>query len=373
METYLIIDILIFITLLFEFFDKQTKKAVIICWGIFLTFFGGLRWETGGDWEQYYTYFKDANWSFHYIFTYTRPGYNGGYLEPLFALSNIIAKSIVEEYWFYNLLVGAFAQYTYYKFSIEFSPKRPIILYVLIVGIGVNSYMFIRSGFALVICYWAYKYVKERKLAKFLIVFSVAFFVHRQAIGLLPIYWLYNYNLKGKILLVLFVFCCLTSIALRDYINAIILGLNLSGDDYERLVTYTEETELLETGARVTSFASMFMYFMMLSIFVYFTKYISKDNRQWYECLIFIFFLTLCSNVIFTGESSTLGRVFVPYKPARLILIVMLFNTLIVQKQQMLRNFVVAFLLGLCLLNIQKDISDPYMKICYIPYKSVLD
>lgn len=49
---------------------KSLKKSVM--WSLMLmeTLFGGLRWQFGGDWDQFYYHFQHTNWS--NIFNYVR-------------------------------------------------------------------------------------------------------------------------------------------------------------------------------------------------------------------------------------------------------------------------------------------------------------
>ena len=60
MDTYLIIDILLLVSCIFELSTKKIKQKIIFIWMIFFTLFGGLRWEIGGDWAIYKGYFDAA-------------------------------------------------------------------------------------------------------------------------------------------------------------------------------------------------------------------------------------------------------------------------------------------------------------------------
>lgn len=61
MTLYYIIFSFLLISCTFEIATTKIKYRVLILWGLFFTLFGGLRWQTGGDWEQYYDHFCIQN------------------------------------------------------------------------------------------------------------------------------------------------------------------------------------------------------------------------------------------------------------------------------------------------------------------------
>ncbi len=74
MEIYYTIFILLFSCCFLDFINInfRTKRNIIIIWCVFFTLFGGLRWNTGGDFDSYYEIFKSANWD--NVFNYYRSG-----------------------------------------------------------------------------------------------------------------------------------------------------------------------------------------------------------------------------------------------------------------------------------------------------------
>ena len=109
METYLIIDILLLLSCFFEFCTKKTKQKVLFLWMIFFTLFGGLRWETGGDWTLYKGYFDAAQWGS--ILSYQR--WEGDIsIDPGYMFLSALVKTVfVDEYWCFNLMIGFFKLY----------------------------------------------------------------------------------------------------------------------------------------------------------------------------------------------------------------------------------------------------------------------
>lgn len=187
------------------------------------TLFGGLRWEIGGDWAIYKGYFDAAQWNLESILSYKR--WEGDIsIEPGYMFLSALVKMVfIDEYWCFNLLMGFFAQYTYYRFSMEFSPRRPLLMYALILGTGMYSYMFVRSGLSVVVCYWAYRYIRDRKMMRFLLVVIVAGFIHRQVLLFIPLYWAVKWHFRWKVYVIGYLCCCVAYMLLKDYITLLIL------------------------------------------------------------------------------------------------------------------------------------------------------
>lgn len=370
METYLIIDILLLMSCVFELGSTRTKKYIIFLWMVFFTLFGGLRWETGGDWLLYKSYFDAAEWKFETIFAYKR--WEGDIsIEPGYMLLSSIVKTFHDEYWVFNLVIGAFAQYTYYRFTMEFSPKHPVLMYVLILGTGISSYMFVRSGLSVVICYWAYKYIRDRDLPRYILVMILASFVHRQVVLFLPLYWAVHLRVKWQIYVICYLLCCFAYILLQEYITMLIFSIGDIGDVSEKLQAYTNE----DTGklGRQVGYVKWAMYFLMLCFFLYYRKWFNLENDNWYNCMLLGFFVIIASNTIFTEGMSTLGRISTPYKPARSILTMIVVSRLLASKSKTNKFIAIAFFLGLSIINIQKDVTDPLMDVCFSPYRSIFD
>jgi len=128
-----------------------------------------------------------------------------------------------------------------------------------------------------------------------------------------------------------------------------------------------------EKLGRQISYGTWVMYFIMLSIFLFFRKKFKLEEDDWYNCMLVGFFIIIASNTVFTEGMSTLGRISVPYKPARTILVMMVINQLLDNGRYWAKRFALAFFLGLAMINIYKDVNDPLMDICFAPYRSIFD
>ena len=372
MELYIVIYILLLSSCFFEKFALSTKKIVLFFWMVVFTLLGGLRWKTGGDWHQYYTYFQDVSWTLEDIFHYRRPGADRAILEPGFVLVNLVIKSLFNEFWIYNIITGAFVQYTYCKFCLHFSPKLPIMMYVLIIGMGMNSFMFVRSGLSVAVCYWAYIYIKERRLFPFVLVVVAGGLIHRQVLSLLPLYWIGKVNIKWWVYIIAYLCCMIFYAIFKEHITNMIMSINMDGDAASRLQMYTDE-KTGQFGIKALVFRWV-MYLGILCVFLY-VRYIYKMERDfWYNTLLAGYFVVIFSVTIFTEGMTTLARFTAAYKPSRTILIMVSF-TLLTKYRNKLTNNIVAYSLywGLCSFNIYKELTSPMSRLCFIPYKSIFD
>lgn len=372
MELYIVIYILLFSSCFFEKFSIKAKRNILFFWMIVFTLLGGLRWKTGGDWHQYYTYFQNVSWSFEDIFHYRRPGSDGAILEPGFVLVNLVVKSLFNEYWMFNIIAGAFVQYTYYKFCMRFSPNLPIMMYVLIIGMGTNSYMFVRSGLSVAICYWSYIFIKERKLLPFILIVMTAALIHRQVIALLPLYWAGKLHIRWWGYIIAYLCCIFFYVAFKEHITTLIMSIKMDGDAVTRLQGYTHQ-KIGALGAKVLYFRWA-MYLGLLCVFLY-VRYAFKLQRNfWYNTLLVGYLFVIFSITIFTEEMTTIARFSAAYKPTRTILIMTAF-TLLTKYKNKVTNVIMAYSLywGLCFFNVYKELTSLMFKICFIPYRTIFD
>ena len=114
-------------------------------------------------------------------------------------------------------------------------------MYALILGTGMYSYMFVRSGLSVVVCYWAYRYIRDRKMMRFLLVVIVAGFIHRQVLLFIPLYWAVKWHFRWKVYVIGYLCCCVAYMLLKDYITLLIFALGDLGDMTEKLQWYTDE------------------------------------------------------------------------------------------------------------------------------------
>ena len=364
MELYYIIHSLVLISCIFELATIKTKKTVIILWCIFFTMFGGLRWQIGGDWDQYYSHFLFSNWN--NIFNYDRNGDGTQTLEPGFVFLNVLVKTIFGKFYFYNLIVVGFIQYTYYRLSLKFSPSRPLLFYVFLM-MACSNYFPVRAGLAIAVSYWAYIFIVNRNLKAFLIVIFIATMIHNQSIVLLPTYWIGKIKLKWYYYLIIYLAVIGLRFVLQDYF---ILLLSLSGGSLaEKVYFYTQHETVGYAGANYIGWA---LNFVFLCIYLYIrAKKFSSDYlyNSWLNMFIIYNFIFIC----FSDGFGDLTRLTSSFVLSQVILFTMSMNYFIKQKGTIIKTIAIMFFILYCSYKISNVGSGYFFKDACVPYKTIFD
>lgn len=365
MNLYITIHVLVFLSLFFELFSLRTKKVVMILWCVFFTLFGGLRWRIGGDWDQYYDHFLFSKWS--NIFNYDRYGNGVEILEPGFVFFNVVIKSIFGEFYIYNLILVGFIQFTYYKFCNYFFPKNPILPYCLLMLLASN-YFPVRAGLSIGICYWAWMFIKERRLLPYLIIVAAAFMIHQQAIVLLPCYWLGYINLKSKWYLIIYPLIAIFSHILQDYF--INITSVLGGSITEKAYGYTQfETE----GFKGASYAGWILNYFFLCVYLYIRKVGKLTGDVWFTVLLNSFMIYTAIFMVFQNGMGDLSRLSSIFFPVQCILLISSTIFFINSQKSLVVFFTVMSFIAYYVYKLPDCWSGYYFKQTCVPYKTVFD
>ena len=311
MELYKTIYFFLLLSLFFEFSNFKDKKAIMVIWCLFFAIFSGIRWGVGGDWDQYYGHF--LNCEFDNMFNYDRYGNGRESLEPGFIFINALIKSVFREFWVYNLIITAFIEYAYFKFSFEFSPNHPLIPFILI-NMGV---LFpVRAGLSIGVVFLAYRYIIDQKIIPFILIVGIATLIHNQCIVLLPIYWIGKVKLSDFRYYCIFIFGAVSTYLLQDvFISLMILS---GGDIAEKALLYTEfETE----GAKGSSYMGWVLNFFFLWIYLYIKKRDYDIDEKYWNLLLNGFIIYMMIFFTFQEGMGDLARLSGIYFPIQLILL----------------------------------------------------
>lgn len=147
----------------------------------------------GVDAGAYETYYfnpaKYRSWSEIILGTFSDKGF--------YILSKILIL-ISDNYWVYNaliyIIIFAIEAYVIYKNS-----EYPAVSYLVFVSFGfvVFNYSILRQALAISICFYAFRYVKEKSPLKFVLWTLLAMTFHQTAILFLIAYPVANWNIKG--------------------------------------------------------------------------------------------------------------------------------------------------------------------------------
>lgn len=367
MELYYTIHILVFLSCVFEFSRTtiKTKRKIILLWCVFFTLFGGLRWKIGGDWDQYYEHFLNSEWS--NIFNYDRYGNGAETLEPGFVFINATIKYIFGQFYWYNLIIVGFIQYTYYKFSFEFSHKYPILMYALLMLLA-TAYFPVRAGLALGVVYWSYKYIRDRQLKKFLLIICCAGMIHNQCFVILPFYWAGHVKLNLISASIIYILFIIAAKIFQDYF--IILSAIIGGDLGDKMLSYTNfETE----GFKGASYLGWGLNYFFLFIYFYIRKKCNYKNNLWYNTLINIFITYNGLFIVFSNGMGDLTRLASAFFPAQAILFLFSMNYFLSSPNKNYAKLAILFYILYYSYKITSIGSGYFFESTCIPYKTIFD
>lgn len=373
MEIYVCLHILFFFSLLFEIKSSlKTKKRVMLMWCIVITLFSGLRWGIGPDWEQYYNHFQRSDWG--NIFNYDRYENGTHKLEPGFVFINVFTKLFFGKYYWFNLLVSIFMQFTFYKFSICFSPRRPLMMFLFLTIARGTGYFAVRSGIALIFIFWAFRYVKERNLKKYLLSVGLATLIHTQAIIFFPVYFLGRLKINLKIgLLLFFISACLGYIV-RDYIQILAIVMGNSGEVGSYLTVYTS-SQTLNYDDVTLSLSTIGLNLFFLIVFFWLRKIRNLRTDYFYTVLLYCFLINISFIMVFReGGMGDLTRLSSLFYPATIILIIDSVNYLTNENaNRILKYFALLFFIAYTLYKLPDAWTGVWFDDFYCPYKTIFD
>ncbi len=271
-----------------------TSETIIILFTF--AFFCGLRNNVGVD---YPSYLED----------YLHPELSDGHHEWLYASIENAMHQMGVHYVFYFALI-AFLQLFFVLYA--FKDQKSIYPFLLFT-IMTNGTFFMwmngmRQCLAISMFIFAYKYIKNRSLFKFLLLVAVAFFIHKSAVIIIPLYLaIFSKDIfKNKIiqLLILFFSILISNLPFWDnYMNQIEFVGNALGLTPENR-SITERIQLYEDihyarGARF--YASIFIGV----ICIFYSDKVKKAYgcEFWYN----MFFLGLITSILFY-DSAILTR-----------------------------------------------------------------
>ena len=176
------------------------KKAFVIITCIQWILISGLRSDSvGADTENYLSIFDShARMSFSEIFnyfvTYIKDMLLGNAneldLEPLFVLFNKLVSVFTTSHVLYKFVIATIFMTALGRFIYKYS-EDPCLSFVIYGGLFYN--MFSLTGYRQVIAVaiavlWGYKYIRERKFWKFLVLVLLATLIHKSSIVVLLFY-----------------------------------------------------------------------------------------------------------------------------------------------------------------------------------------
>ena len=312
---------------------------------LFLVLFSGLRYKTGGDFRSYQKIFEDP------IFA------KDSGIEIGYRVLNIIIKDLngniqiiffIMAFLTIGILFKCFKNYSLNKYL-------SIIFYLKSYYIG-HNFALIRQGLAVILFFYSWKFIKEKKFFNYILIIFLASSFHRSALVLFPFYFILkkDYSLKSMIIISLIVI-----IFLKFNLGYFINYFNSDSVTILKLKSYIAKN--VSTGINLVYLERMFFIILVL----YFKKYIT--NSFYNIALNSYFFSWIVINILNFNYFLS-GRIAMYFTIADTILISYMTSEIKIKK---LRIFII-FLLWLY------SFGSFYLRIIlnqnpdYIPYKNYL-
>lgn len=359
MELYWIIHSLVFLSTGFELSSPKWKKVVLIAWCVFFTLFGGLRWRIGNDWTQYLEYFRFVRWD--NIFSYYRDG--GSLMEPGYMFLNMLVKSVFGGFYWQNLLICGFLQFTFYRFCMGLFPKRPLLMYSLF--LTAVCYFPIRAGLAVAICMWGYKFIKEKNLLCFLVTIFIASSVHNMCLIFLPMYWIGKIRPNFWVYSAAYFFVFAASIVFANYFEGIALAMM---DDSSQVAIY------LVNGAEgdKTSIFNVLLHYVFLCGYLHVKNKEKLQDDEWTSAVINMYFISFAITMIFSERNPVFSRLNDVFNAATVFTFVWALDYFLSKKKGVRLIAALFFVFYYCY-KFRNGIGDIYFERTCVPYKSIFD
>lgn len=177
--------------------------------GFLLLFFYGLRGFIFTDWVTYYDCFQNAPtiWNGVAIVKKFLTHSNYSSWEKGFLLANVISKSIVNSWYFFQFVSYLFDFCVVYTFLKTTVPKHIVLglCFYYIFGSHVIEINLLRNSKSIMLFICSLKYIRERKPIPFFLINLLASLFHATAVIYLPLYFILNKKFNKKTLFVIWI------------------------------------------------------------------------------------------------------------------------------------------------------------------------
>lgn len=253
---------IIFVYLSLSFKDKKKiniKPNMINYIGLILiVLFSVFRYDVGADYPSYYMSVNNPIFSEDFEF-----------------LSLLIVQ--VARYFNYPpllfILFGLITYYCFFKTMVSYSQNLLLSVLIYLSFFYFTDLSIIRQATAVSITFYGFKYIKDKKLIKYILTCIFAFLFHESALIAIPIYFIFNY-LSFKITIIL---------SLGIYLSFSIIGLLLNYYDY--FYSYILIKDVLDKSGNIIKYI-----FLIIFVLMFLYDRISSKNKNrdsYYSVIIF--------------------------------------------------------------------------------------
>lgn len=297
MNYLLVITILYIITISSAHkLDIWPKKQSFLPFVVIIVAFGlivGFRWMVGNDYESYYMCLMTEigierlefipSTTIHYFYTSEAPFFLWFIIFATVQITLYVLGYLKE--FVFALPLGLFF---FFSYELSFFTSG------------------VRQATALCCVFYAYTFIKERKLTPYLFFIAIAFLNHKSAILAVPVYWLLNDRKPLSVPVQILIFT-ITTIVGRFVINTLLGSTAELFDDFgygaqqERILN-NEKTVAMGTGLGVIFYYCVYIYIIFIS-----PKIIAFYKNTNFMMYYNLFFIGVCAYMA-TMDSQYLAR-----------------------------------------------------------------
>lgn len=203
---YLLVFIyLLLLSIFFDFFKAKGPKFFLYYLSmIILIVIAGLRWKVGGDSLTYQSRFETLIYP---INQYSKINFTEIGWEPGYVLINSLAKSIIPEFWFFQLVHAIFVNVLVFQFFRRYTPYyfTAVLFYSFFYYFYFNMEILREVIPICVFARFMFPALKNREYAKYYTINIILLFFHNSSAILLLLPLLVNFKLDRKGLIILMV------------------------------------------------------------------------------------------------------------------------------------------------------------------------
>lgn len=377
MLIYIVIYGIVFSTMFLDNgrLSNNNKKIILIFNVTLLTLFFGLRWETGTDWEQYFSIFDEVRWDNWW--NMDRGVRNRDLtVDPGFAFINILLKTICFNSYTCFLLVTNLLRWLVIMYIVLKYSKYPIVSFCAFVSM--NYYFPTRNPYAIAICLLSIDYIFRRNLKCFLLIVFSASMIHLSAICFIPAYYLLNLRIKTRYLYVFFFLSVVFSASLSILIGKLVPLLSILSPKLGVMAEIYTNLELDTELGNTRGILSYLLALFWISLFVNCNKtYCYKTNNlvlknennvsfvSKYNFYLLCYILSVCVYNIFSGNLHHFNR-FAAFYDLSFLLI-----PYVIDNYKKIRLLIIIILVTYFYYRLYSSVFNGSWPDLFIPYKSI--
>ena len=278
-------------------FPKYKNILLIFCF-ILMFIVAGFRYQVGYDFNSYERIYNNI----------TLSNFRGNNLEIGFSLFVCLLKRIGFGFPVMMISIAMASLFIKYRVIKEYSvyPFISMLVYFS-ANFIIQDFGQIRQGLAIAFTLYSIKYIKEKKLYKYLIIIFMAIMFHYSAVLFLPMYWLSRINVNKKVIATAFVvsgvFFVFSKSGLLDY-----LVLKVIDQPY---ITYKYVAYMSGEGG-IGIFKLTFLSRLVIFALFYLLRDKIKENCECYNILAMAYLVSIFMYVAFNfnGALATRGALY---------------------------------------------------------------